>query len=269
MSISKTISISSACLLISSFCTANAANVIYEISGVASGLNQSGLSGPIAELLGLPTDTINSVPYSYKLTLDTDNPNIYTQADTPIQQHIHYRDSIVSAQVNINGIIFDTLRRPVPTTRDTPSSDDESHIEILNNTQGSDILGINLNQGRFETNLFNTYTLPYNQTLNGTFIENAVVSLEVASFVASGSLFDNAALPFEEGFFGDKSFITQLSSFVLHTDVGGKVLFQQVEINASPSINVTTVPVPAAAWLFGSALIGFIGIKRKVSILSA
>ncbi|MCP4331578.1 MAG: VPLPA-CTERM sorting domain-containing protein [Gammaproteobacteria bacterium] len=32
------------------------------------------------------------------------------------------------------------------------------------------------------------------------------------------------------------------------------------------SINVSAVPVPAAVWLFGTALIGFVGMSRRTSI---
>ncbi len=35
------------------------------------------------------------------------------------------------------------------------------------------------------------------------------------------------------------------------------------------SLNVSTVPVPAAAWLFGSALLGFFGVSRRKSKLKS
>jgi hypothetical protein len=34
------------------------------------------------------------------------------------------------------------------------------------------------------------------------------------------------------------------------------------------SISVSPVPVPAAVWLFGTALIGFVGMSRKTSVKS-
>jgi hypothetical protein len=39
--------------------------------------------------------------------------------------------------------------------------------------------------------------------------------------------------------------------------------WQEVRLFASGSITTSPVPVPAAAWLFGSALISLVGIKRK------
>jgi hypothetical protein len=33
------------------------------------------------------------------------------------------------------------------------------------------------------------------------------------------------------------------------------------------SLSITAVPVPAAAWMFGSALLGLIGVNRRKSAL--
>jgi hypothetical protein len=38
--------------------------------------------------------------------------------------------------------------------------------------------------------------------------------------------------------------------------------------NVKLNINVSAVPVPAAVWLFGTALIGFVGMSRRTSIKS-
>lgn len=61
-------------------------------------------------------------------------------------------------------------------------------------------------------------------------------------------------------------------SFLGFTDFGESITSVQIsspgDYDGADDIrfgiaNVQTVPVPAAAWLFGSALVGFVGIKRK------
>jgi hypothetical protein len=60
-----------------------------------------------------------------------------------------------------------------------------------------------------------------------------------------------AAIPLDEfDYFG----------FVLGTNVGGNTLVDYEFSNISP------VPLPAAAWLFGSALIGFVSWSRKKQV---
>jgi hypothetical protein len=41
----------------------------------------------------------------------------------------------------------------------------------------------------------------------------------------------------------------------------------QLQISRDPGA-VSAVPVPAAIWLFGSALIGFVGMSRRTSVKS-
>ena len=45
--------------------------------------------------------------------------------------------------------------------------------------------------------------------------------------------------------------------------VGNARLYNIAGLAVSENLAITAVPVPAAAWLFGSALIGLVGIKRK------
>ncbi len=54
----------------------------------------------------------------------------------------------------------------------------------------------------------------------------------------------------------------------VHNEGEGYALIPtEIEINAilgsATPLQISTVPIPAAAWLFGSALLGLIGIKRK------
>jgi hypothetical protein len=45
------------------------------------------------------------------------------------------------------------------------------------------------------------------------------------------------------------------------TPSGGSIWWDNADLTATPS----AVPVPAAAWLFGSALLGLMGISRRKS----
>jgi len=80
----------------------------------------------------------------------------------------------------------------------------------------------------------------------------------------NGSFVDEGLIPFLIGnefvtlFFGNGS---SVSSFFSAGSIsgGGQLLFDDADLV------VSAVPVPAAAWLFGSALLGFLGFSRKKS----
>lgn len=54
----------------------------------------------------------------------------------------------------------------------------------------------------------------------------------------------------------------QVYSILLGGNSGGT----NYDPHAGYSLSITTVPVPSAVWLFGSALMGFLGIKRKKTL---
>jgi hypothetical protein len=46
---------------------------------------------------------------------------------------------------------------------------------------------------------------------------------------------------------------------------GGKDIVLELTVR---ELSVSAVPVPAAIWLFGSALVGFVGMSRRTSVKS-
>jgi len=57
-----------------------------------------------------------------------------------------------------------------------------------------------------------------------------------------------------------------LSETTLGTANPGGVLDYTITLNVTESITPSAVPIPGAIWLFGSALIGFAGFRRKFRI---
>lgn len=56
--------------------------------------------------------------------------------------------------------------------------------------------------------------------------------------------------------------MAQLSIDSFFSDIGGTI----ASISLYEDLSVSPVPVPAAIWLFGSALLGFIGFSRKTRV---
>ena len=90
---------------------------------------------PIADLLNVPRNANNSVPFNLKLIVDTTNVP-YVENDTSILQQDIYRDAIISGELDLNGTKFKTLRRPLAFASETPPANntpfDESRINITN-----------------------------------------------------------------------------------------------------------------------------------------
>ena len=57
--------------------------------------------------------------------------------------------------------------------------------------------------------------------------------------------------------------ITGVDKTFDYTITGGQMYLSAM---TASSITVSSVPVPAAFWLFGTALIGFVGLSRKTSL---
>jgi hypothetical protein len=91
-----------------------------------------------------------------------------------------------------------------------------------------------------------------------------------AGFTSDGANAPTGTLadcPFGEGgggfLLGDMSWTagTDLDAWAGHPDFGAHYRVGDVPLNVSNW--VSSVPVPAAAWLFGTALIGLAGVKRR------
>lgn len=103
--------------------------------------------------------------------------------------------------------------------------------------RGCDANGENCNQG-----FIHQYTISFGGT---------------STLVANGGRYETAELAFNNA-----------SSFVFSLAADQIVSFQIVDINygdnsGGVSLNVSAVPIPAAAWLFGSALVGLASMRRR------
>ena len=110
-------------------------------------------------------------------------------------------------------------------------------------------------QGSFDSNPMNTYGCIYDN-LCWVFTPYNVVSDTINVYMATN---DEQEAPVRTTGSGDttREWTTTTVFDSAHTGpTGSKVLWADWSVSAE-------VPIPAAAWLFGSALIGLVGIKRK------
>jgi len=124
----------------------------------------------------------------------------------------------------------------------------------------------NTNIGEREFLSLDGATYTFSLVSGGTF---DLLGLDIESPVGTGSDWaafgtfdvigsDGASVTLNATSFGTQSFgttFTGLTSFTLEYDISAQATFD--------NINFTAVPVPAAAWLFGSGLLGLIGISRR------
>jgi len=142
------------------------------------------------------------------------------------------------------------------TASGTGSLDDSGVLTLLLN--GTTVTGF--------TNTTNGSTATFNGTYNsgtGDFTATSGSSL-ITSCVNNGGIIDGCSSPTFAGVGGVTTFLTL--SGTVNATTGG-----HIDITASSNganINSTytvtpTVPVPAAAWLFGSGLLGLAGTARR------
>lgn len=80
-------------------------------------------------------------------------------------------------------------------------------------------------------------------------------TLQAGSFTLASLVFDASPVNVGLGFFG-------LTDIVLSDSLGGPL-----DVSEVTGAHVQVVPVPAALWLFGSGLIGLIGLSRRKKLL--
>jgi len=271
----KVILVSLACLLFLIVSPCSAANVLYEISGELTGSFYPVADDPFADLLNVPRASQNTIPFNLQLVIDTNNTP-YVEHDTSILQQVTYREAIVSSVLNLNGTEFVTLRKPLQHSSEVPPPNmnipnDEGNIEILNYVDaGMDNFTINIGQYLPDaTSLFNDFTVPINQTINGTFYDSAIVDLNRFSIRVSGSgLLDGIEIPSENGFVDPVPLGTGIS--VLLTADWGEFVPESLELGGITGLtggvsnfSITPVPIPGAIWLLSTGLIGIVGLRRK------
>lgn len=161
--------------------------ITYEISGETTLYNEN---DRIKDLLGIPRGTAPPVPFTCKILIDP-NSLPYIELHTQQVQSYIYRTAIVSAELEINGVKFETQRKlyssavsTVPTPPSAPN--DESRFEIYNgefNNYQADNFRILIQQNPRLSELFNKYTIPVNTIVGGTLIDSTDVGIASLDFM--------------------------------------------------------------------------------------
>jgi len=90
---------------------------------------------------------------------------------------------------------------------------------------------------------------------------NTDTSDDFSVLTLDGQTFDVGG-PLTSGFFGLIATDGTFTSLTFDDDPLGGGRLEEVNLDNITYTNLTTVPIPAAAWLFGSGLLGLIGIAR-------
>ncbi|MGE3774943.1 MAG: hypothetical protein AB7I32_18610 [Gammaproteobacteria bacterium] len=244
---------------------AHAAQIAWTFTGTVAERFDAVADDPIADLLGVPRASVNDVDFSLRIVIDTEAARDLI-ANTAAVQQVIYEDAIVSAALSLNGVEFATLRRP-----DTflGGAIDESDIRITNGTAPAATDNLTLTLGGLIFTpvippLFESYSVPFNQTIGGTPVANAEVLAPFMSINISGpGMFGGVDLPAANGAFAGANFVaigmTVMSDFGLGFGNGGIVLeAHETDFTASP------VPLPGGAALLAPALAVLIRRRRRV-----
>ena len=241
--------------------SAAAAIVQYQFTGDMLGQFIPVSSDAAADLFGVPRNSLSTVSADIKIVVDTANLP-FIETDTSLGQEVLYQDAIVSSVIDINGVLFQTTRRPTAGTQ-------QNEIEVTNtvNSAGLDALVIKSQNGL--SNLWTTRTVPFNQTVGGVLLEDAVVTianLQVVLFGAGTGWLDGFALPVAtEDFDGTTSRATNIQFGI---DLGpglSQGFLQLTGTEASITVGPAAVPEPSMGLLLVAALGGMIAVSRRAS----
>ena len=158
----------------------SATTLLYEISGEVVGAFQPVIGDAAADLLSVPRNQQNNtVPFSLKLTVNADaTPNIVN--DNSLIQTALYPDAILAAELDLNGVSFET-QRPFEVLSHHTS---EASLELGNRPSPQTdqlvlkIAEINSASSAAQAELFSSRTVPFNQTLGGIKYTTATISIE-------------------------------------------------------------------------------------------
>jgi len=99
----------------------------------------------------------------------------------------------------------------------------------------------------------------FTDNLNGTFTVDALINnVSQGTTLITGDEFI-LAVDWGNGYVGDSSYTQDAAdptSFLIAFDDG-------LNTGSSLAVDIAVVPLPAAAWLFGTALIGLVAVKRR------
>ncbi|MCP5143875.1 MAG: hypothetical protein H6978_03525 [Gammaproteobacteria bacterium] len=239
----------------------SAAPLLYEISSVGGTSLLPSFHDPVADLLGYPAGA-NPADVQMVLRLVVDPDAVaYVENDNSTLQQVTYRDAVLSAEVEVNGVVFATLRRPEPAPTGIPVTADESEIEIINRlaSNQTDNLVLRLQPNPLNPALLNSYTVPFDQTIGGNYYPDATIDMYSAQILFSGAgMLDDVLLPTTGTALNNAQFIN--FAIVLSETVSTGP-FPQVSIGSFGfngfSVSVTPVPVPPSLLLF-APLVGWL-----------
>ena len=246
--------------LLSSMATTNAkAMVIYEITGEMFGQFIPVSSDAAADLFGVPRGSaLGTVDAILQVVVDPASIP-FIETNTSIGQEVTYFDAILAARVDINGVVFETTRMPTAGTQ-------QNEIEVNNTVAPSGLDAVNIFSQNGLSDLWTTETVPFNQTVGGVFLEDAIVTIAnfQALFTGIGTgWLDGFGLPETTADFADITGLVANLQFGIDLGPGLSQGFLQLtmtqgEVTASPA----TVPEPVFAGFLFSGL-GVLALVRR------
>ena len=244
----------------------HAAPLAWIFTGTVSERFDAVEDDPIADLLGVPRASINEIDFSLRIIVDTAAAATVLE-DNSAQQRVTYADAIEGATLTLNGVAFSTLRRPGV---QLGGAIDESDIRVTNAVASNGTDNLTLTLGNLIlvpglAPLFDSHTVPFNQTIGGTPVVNAEVLAPFMSVNISGpGMFADAGLPAATGAFNSANFVAigavVLSDFGLGFGNGSLSLeLHDLNFTASP------VPLPPALALFALA-VAALALRRRRAV---
>ena len=231
---------------------ASAMPVMYQFDGDMLGQFVGPGGDATGALFGVPGNSLSTVAASIQIVVDPDDVP-FVENDTPVGQQVTYFDAIRSARIEINGAVFETNRPPVAGTT-------ESRIEVINIIDPSGLDSIILQTASSQLPLlWDSITVPLNQTIGGLFVENAevhVASLLITTAGIGTGWLSDFALPTEsDGFDG----ITSLGGAIqFGVDLGPGLApgFHQLNLSSGTvTVSPASVPEPAVTALLIPVLV--------------
>lgn len=211
----------------------------------------------VAALTSVTASYAASVTVTYELALDYVDSSIESYFGSTANAQITY-DLNTPGEIYSSSFPFITFYENAITDYSFSSFNGLSGMGVSVTGSGSDIQIHNNGGGdrdRFRVAYESTGSTDIPEYLSGD-----QIGIEIDQLYSTGDIFDSGALP--------TAYSTDLSGIWNQF----QVVFTSSGIDANYDItgvsSVTTVPIPAAAWLFGSAIVGMFGLNhnRKLKV---
>lgn len=248
------------------------ASLGYTVSASAAiSAGSQGNGQPQGELFLAVWDPVNQISYTRDLGVDVLDTDF---SSTPLS---FAADSLFATTFAVSN--FSDLRYSI-----VGANNDLVDASVLGiwTTSNSDVVDITLNEfsalSTMTQNIFD-YTIGVNESAETTDLGEDISS--VITDTSSSGYYGNE-FTFNETLGSLASFTTGAAvgeaiafySLVISNDTGGQLAVTQFADGSNPyvwtlgldgDLSYAPVPVPAAVWLFGSALLGFLGLRRRAS----